>query len=110
MAQTLKVLGQGVAIGSATPVDIYTVPAATTAAISSVSVCNQNAADITFYLQIRVAGAVDDPSQYIYYNATCPGYDTVIATIGMTLSATDVITIYSNNSNISFNVFGTENT
>ena len=45
---------------------------------------------------------------YLYYDITLAGNDTFIATIGVTLAATDVIRVYSGNSNLTFQLFGTQ--
>ena len=42
------------------------------------------------------------------YDVAIAANDTTALTLGMTLAATDVITIYASTSNISFNAFGSE--
>lgn len=109
MATTLKVLGQ--ANPSATTLTtLYTVPALTSTTVSSIIVCNRSATATTFRVAVRVAGAAISNEQYIYYDLAIPGNDTFIATIGLTLSATDVVSVYSTLATLSFNLFGQENT
>lgn len=108
MTTALKVLGQS-APAITTPAALYTVPAATTAAISSLVVCNRNSASTTFRVSVRIAGAADAPEQYLFYDTAVAGNDTFIATIGVTLAATDVISVYSGSGDLSFSVFGQEN-
>jgi ribosomal protein S2 len=107
MAETLKTLGQ-VDMGAASLTTLYTVPAATSAVISSVVVCNRNATAITFRLSVRVAALADTPKQYLYYDVPIPGNDTFVATMGITLAATDIIAGYASGTGASFSVFGTE--
>lgn len=107
MADTLKVLAQAFPL-TAVLTDIYTVPGATSAAISSITICNQGASKTTFRLSIAVAGAVDIGKQYIYYDVTLAGHDSFILTGGITLAATDVVRGYSASGNVSFNIFGVE--
>ena len=107
MALTLKVLGQ-VAPAATTATDLYTVPASTSMVVSTLSVCNRGATNSTFRVSIRVAGAADATKQYLYYDTVAPKNDTVAATLGITLAATDVVTVYAGNANLSFQIFGQE--
>lgn len=107
MADTLKVLAQSLP-SATTLTDVYTVPGATSATISSVVICNQSSTATTFRLSVAVAGAADATKQYIYYDVDLAGNDTFIATIGITLAATDVVRGYSGNGSISFQLFGVE--
>lgn len=107
MTDTLKVLGQ-LAPSSTTLTDLYTVPGATSATVSSVVVANRGSTATTFRLSIAVAGAADATKQYLCYDIPLQGNDTYIATIGITLAATDVIRAYAGNGNLSFNAFGVE--
>ena len=59
MAEVLKVLGQ--LVPAATTLSaLYTVPAATTATISTIAACNQNNANVKVRVSIAVAGAADN--------------------------------------------------
>jgi hypothetical protein len=107
MAEVKKVLGQA-APAATTPTDLYTVPGATQVVSSSVVVCNRGSVQTTFRISVRVAGAGDATKQYLYYDVAIPGNDTFIATIGMTLGAADVVTVYGGNASLSFNLFGVE--
>src|SRR5438552_13050432 len=98
MAETLKVLAQ-VSLVASTLTDVYTVPASTTTAVSSIVVCNQDAFSATFRLSVAVLGAADDPKQYLYYDTEIPANDTFVAKIGITLGYTisvgDVLQAYT---------------
>lgn len=108
MATVLKVLGQ--AKPSATTLTtLYTVPADTTATISTITVCNQSATATAFRISVRIAGAADTPAQYLYYDVAIAGNDTFAATVGITLAATDVVSVYNTLATLSFNLFGSEN-
>lgn len=107
MAETRKTLGQE-ALPATTLTDVYTVPGATSAVVSSISVCNRAASDTTFRLSVAQAGAADATEQYLYYDVTLPANDTFVATIGVTLAATDVVRAYAVSANVSVNVFGVE--
>lgn len=105
MAEVIKVLGQvnpiaGVLTGA------YTAP--NQAVVSSLSVCNQSSTPVTFRVSIAVAGAADAAAQYLYYDVPLAGNATFIATIGVTLGATDVVRVQSSGNAQSFNLFGSE--
>jgi hypothetical protein len=107
MPTTYKVLGQS-APAATTNTDLYTVPAATSAVISTIVVANRAGTDATFRIAIRPAGAAISNQHYIAYDVLVGGGDSTTLTLGMTLAATDVITVYASTANLSFNVFGSE--
>jgi len=109
MANALKVLGQS-APGAAALTTIYTVPAATTAVASSIVVCNRSATATTFRVAVRPAGAAISNEMYQYFDVSIPGNDTFIATIGITLATTDIVSVYATLATVSFSLFGQENT
>lgn len=107
MATAIKVLGQ-LAPGAASLSTLYTVPAATSTAISSISVCNRSATATSFRVAVRPAGGAISNEMYLYYDVTIAGNDTFIATIGITLATTDVVSVYATLATLSFNLFGQE--
>ena len=107
MATNYKVLGQ-VIPSAATPQTLYTVPASTQAVVSTITVCNQAATAATYRIAIRVAGAALATSQYIAYDVSLPANASDTLTLGITLNATDVITVYSSTATMSFGAFGSE--
>lgn len=109
MATTLKVLGQ-VNPTAATLSTLYIVPASTSTVCSSIVVCNRSSVATTFRVAIRPLGAAISDEHYIYYDITIAGNDTFIATIGMSLAATDVVSVYATLATLSFNLFGQQNT
>ncbi len=107
MPTTYKVLGQ-VAPSSATLTTLDTVPSATSAVVSTIAVCNRAATAATYRIAIRPAGAAISNEHYIAYDSTVAANDTTMLTIGITLAATDVISVYASTANLSFNAFGSE--
>lgn len=105
MADVIQVLAQSKPAATALTA-LYTVPGGKSVVVSSVTVCNQVASATSWRLSIAVAGAGDDPSQYVYYDLPHQANDTFIATIGVTLGAGDVVRVYSTDGNLSFNLFG----
>jgi hypothetical protein len=107
MAFSYKVLGQEIPAAGAN-VNLYTVPAGTSAIISTVNVCNQTTSNVTFRLSIRPAGVTGTSKHFIVYDSPLPAQDTMALSLGMSLGNTDVITAFSYQGNVSFAVFGTE--
>lgn len=106
MAITYKVLGQS-APAATTNDDLYTVPSATSAVCSTLVVANRGAAT-SFRVAVRPAGASIVNSHYIVYEAALNAYDSVFLTIGLTLAATDVVTVYAGTANLTFSLYGSE--
>ena len=108
MPQTYKVLGQSAPTANTTA-NVYTVPAATQAVVSSIVVTNRNSgANITYRLAVQPAGAALANQHYIAYDSTVTALDTVALSLGVSLGNTDVLSVYTANSNVSFSVFGVE--
>jgi hypothetical protein len=107
MADSLKILGSN-APAAATSTLLYTVPASTSTTISSISVCNTSATATSFRISVAAAGATLANNQYIYFDQAIDGNSTYVATIGMTLAATDVVRVYATLATLSFNAFGVE--
>jgi hypothetical protein len=107
MATVYKVLGQS-APSATTNTDLYTVPSATSAVVSTIVVANRAATAATYRIAIRPAGATLANEHYIAYDVTVGAADSTTLTLGITLAATDVITVYGSTANLSFNAFGSE--
>lgn len=107
MATTYKVLGQ-VNPSATTATTAYTVPSATEAIISSITICNQASTAATYRIAVRPDGATLAAQHYVVYGATVPASDTTVLTIGLTVNAADVVTVYASSANLSFNLFGSE--
>jgi hypothetical protein len=76
--------------------------------VSTIAVCNRAATAATYRIAIRPAGAAVSNEHYIAYDSTVAANDTTMLTIGITLAATDVISVYASSANLSFNAFGSE--
>jgi glucose-6-phosphate dehydrogenase assembly protein OpcA len=107
MPTTYKVLGQ-VAPSATTATTLYTVPSATSTVVSTIAVCNRAASAATYRIAIRIAGSALSNEEYIAYDSTVAANDSTMLTIGITLAATDVITVYASTADLSFNAFGSE--
>ena len=107
MPTVYKVLGQS-SPAATTETDLYTVPAATSAVASSVIICNRSSTLATFRISIAVGGGATANKDYIYYDLPLGANDTFIATIGVTLAATDKVKVYASTTNLSFSLYGSE--
>jgi hypothetical protein len=107
MPTTYKVLGQSNPAAT-TATTLYTAPAATQAVVSTISVCNLAGTAATFRIAVRPAGATLANQHYIVYGATIPASDATFFTLGLTLAATDVVTVFASSANLAFNAFGSE--
>lgn len=106
MPQTYKTLGQ-IANAAITLETLYTVPAATQAVCSTLVICNRGAST-TFRVAVRVGGAVIDNKHYICYDCYVEQYSTVFLTLGITLAATDVVSVYAGVATLSMSLYGLE--
>jgi hypothetical protein len=107
MATTYKALGQ-VAPAATTNTTLYTVPSATQAVISSLIVTNRGAASGTYRIAIRPNGATVSNEHYIAYDVTIAAYSFVSLTLGLTIDASDIVTVYASTTDFSFNAYGSE--
>lgn len=104
---TYKVIGQSYPT-AATATTLYTVPSATQTVISTINVANQSVNADRIRVAIRPAGATLASQHYIVYDIDLPARGQYTLTAGITLGATDVVTVYSTNGTSSFNAFGSE--
>jgi len=106
MATAYKVLGQSAPSG-ATDTALYTVPSATNTVVSTLSVCNRGVST-TFRAAVRPSGATIANEHYIVYENIVNAGDAVFLTLGLTLAATDVVTVRAGTADMSFSLFGSE--
>jgi len=105
MSTALSVLGQSAPL-AATLTTLYTVPSSTSVSTSSITVCNRSATATTFRVAIRAAGAGISDEHYLYYDAAIPGNDTFVTTIGVSMEALTVVSVYCTLATVSFSLFG----
>ena len=106
MATTYKVLGQSNPAAT-TDTTLYTVPAATETVVSTITVANLGITG-TFRVAVRPAGAAIANQHFVVYDATLNANDSITLTLGITLEATDVITVRASNTSFAFQAFGSE--
>ena len=106
MATTYKVLGQSNP-SAASDTTLYTVPGSTSTVVSTIAVANLGTSG-TYRIAIRPAGASIANEHYIAYEGALNANDSITWTLGVTLAATDVITVRASNTSFAFNAFGSE--
>ena len=102
-----KVLGQSNPAAT-TLTTLYTVPASKEAVISTISVANLTSTAATFRIAVRPAGESIANKHYIGYDITVGASDSTLITVGLTLAATDVLSVYASTANLAFQAFGDE--
>ncbi len=107
MPDTPKVLSQDNP-SAATLTLAYTVPGSTSSLLSSIVVANRSSVSTAFRISIAVASEADDNKQYLYYDHVAYGNETFVATIGITLAATDEVWVYGTLATLSFTLLGIE--
>jgi len=107
MANAYKILGQ-TADASANDVTLYTVPSSTETIISTIVICNREAATNTFRIAMKANGGSVANEDYIAYDTSILANDSITLTLGITLDATDIVSVGASDANVSFSVFGTE--
>lgn len=106
MAQSHKVLGQ-TAVSSTATFDLYTVPASTEAVISTIGICNRGVS-ANYRIAVRPAGASIEDKHFLVYDASVNANDSAFLTLGVSMAATDVLTVAAGNTHVSFSAFGVE--
>lgn len=108
MAFGYKILGQA-APADTNSADLYTVPASTETIVSTIAVANITGADATYSIHVRDGGAAVSDGNALVKGATVSANSTTAISIGVTLSATDVVSVTSGTgSAITYHAFGTE--
>lgn len=105
--KTYKILAQS-APSATTATDIYTVSASTQVVISTIIIANRDTSGATYRIALRPNGASLANSHYIAYDTTVGANDSTALSLGITIDASDVITVYASSANLTFSVFGAE--
>lgn len=105
MATRYLVLGQA-APAATTDTTLYTGPAGKDTIISTLVVANRSAAQETYRIAVRPAGATLADLHYIIFDVVVGASDSTTLTLGLTIAPTDVITVYASSADLSFSAFG----
>jgi hypothetical protein len=87
---------------------LYTVPSSTQAVVSTINVCNTASADATYRIAIVPNGVSITNANYIVFNATIAGNETVAFTQGITMDSGDLLRVFASTASVAFNAFKME--
>ena len=107
MATAYKVLGQLNPTAN-TQTTLYTTPTGNNTVISTIAICNQAATSTTFCVAVQALGAALQSRHYVNFNTPVPANDTITLTLGITMGASDILSVNAASSTVSFSAFGTE--
>jgi len=102
-----KVLAQS-APSATTATNVYTVGSGVETVISTIIIANRAASAGTFRLSVRPNGGTQTNAMYCAYDVPVAANDSTTLTLGLTVDAADVITVYCSSADMSINIFGTE--
>lgn len=105
MATRYQVLGQ-VATSATTATTLYTVPSLKEVVVSTIIVANRALSTTSYRIAVRPGGATLANEHYIAYDVAVGAGDSTTLTLGITLAAGDVLTVYAGNANLSFSAYG----
>ena len=94
-----------------TQTNVYIVPAATEAVISTIAICNQSTSNVSYSIILSPSSTFSNPAaaqDFLVRGATVPAADTIFLTVGLTANAGSIISANTNNTNVSFALFGSE--
>ena len=94
-----------------TQTNVYVVPTATEAVISTISICNQSIINVAYSIMMMPASTHANPANardFIVRGAVVPAADTIFLNVGLTANAGSILAANTNNANVSFAVFGSE--
>lgn len=109
MASNYKVLGQSAPVAD-TDTTVYTVPASSSAVISTITLCNRSTGSSASSFRIAVVpnGETLGPQHYLMYGELLDVKESLAKTMGLTLATGDSIVVRSDSADLSFCVFGNE--
>jgi hypothetical protein len=108
MPTVYKVLGQA-APANTSETTLYTVPSATSAIVSTLAIANLTSSVATATVNVKIAAAAASNANTLLKTVNISPLSTSTLTLGITLAATDVISVTSGTANaLSFQAFGSE--
>jgi len=107
MANAYKILGQ-VADASGYDEELYLVPAATEAIVSTIIVCNRDSSAKTFRIATKDDDSAVADTDYLAYDTNIDANDTITLTLGITLETGAEISVGASDANVTFQAYGTE--
>lgn len=107
MPTVYRILGQVAPTASSTSV-VYTVPSGSAAVVSTIAITNRQASVGTYSIWLSRAGAANAASNQFAASTAISPNDTIALTLGVSMSATDLIRVEPSSACITFHVLGAE--
>lgn len=92
---------------STTGAVLYTAPAAGSAVVSTIVIANTAAAGKTFRVLVRT-GSAHNLWNHLAYDSLVPANDSIVMTLGITISGSSQIVVSGSDANVVFSAFGSE--
>lgn len=83
---------------------LYTVPSATETVVSNIHACNFGSTTASIRIAVRPDGASISNEHYLFYGLTITANDTVEFGHGITMNASDVLSVWASTASVSFNL------
>jgi len=109
MPATYKILGQSAPSASDTAT-LYVTPSDTQTVISSITTANRGSSSADFRISVRPGGEALANKHYLVYDTSVSTKDAIALTLGVCMSAGDVLEVYASTADVSFSAFGSEMT
>lgn len=87
---------------------LYNVPSSTESVISTIVICNTASAEATYRIGLDTSAGTPGASEWLVYDATVEGNDTVALTLGICLDAGKFIRVSSSANTVTFSAFVSE--
>lgn len=88
-----------------TDTDLYTVPAGKEAIVSTIAICESAGTPTIYRVLLRANGDAATAAHRLIYGVPVDGNDTTFVTVGLALSAGDVITVWAGTGDVTFQAF-----
>lgn len=108
MATVYKNVGVQGTAGTSTYATLYNTSASTTAVISSIVVTNTSSSSATYRIAIMGSAGTPAAANWVVYDATIAGNDTIALTLGIALGNTQFIRISSSANTVTFSAYVSE--
>jgi len=109
MAFTEKRLSGPTNLSATTETTLYSVPAATSAIVKQIVVCNTNANASSFSLSLVPYGSSASTPNRLFFNLSVAANETIFLDVSQSMTAGDFISAYSSATNIIVTISGIEN-
>jgi hypothetical protein len=108
MATTYKRSGVQGTSSVDTYATLYTVPASTSSVISTIAICNTASAAATYRIGFDDTAGTPTASEWLVYDATVSGNDTIALSLGVSIEAEKYIRVSSSADTVTFQAFVSE--